>query len=102
MGENPYRDYPEQYKYADRDFQNHDRVGFVGPPDEEWQPGLMPPPEKHKLYGKHGRICIGISEDIRCYPDDPDDRMYWVRFDEDRIDGPRQVSAEWLVKLREL
>jgi hypothetical protein len=94
---NPYREHAEQYLYADRDFRVHDRVVFIGPPDEEYQPGMMPPPAQHKLYGKHGAIVVGISESIHCYPDDPDDNKYWVRFDDDEK-GPRQVSASWLVK----
>ena len=94
---NPYREHAEQYLYADRDFRVHDRVVFVGPPDEEFQPGMMPMPKEHKLYHRHGTICVGISESIRCYPDDPNDDKHWVRFDGDEK-GPRQVAATWLVK----
>lgn len=94
---NPYRDHAEQYLYADRDFRVHDRVVFVGPPDEEFQPGMMPAPKEHKLYLRHGFISVGISESIRCYPDDPRDNKYWVRF-EGESKGPRQIAATWIVK----
>jgi len=40
----------EQYRFADRDFRNGDRVVFVGPPDDEFQPGMMPEPSKHLLW----------------------------------------------------
>jgi hypothetical protein len=35
---NPCRQTSDQYRWADRNFQNGDRVVFVGPPDEEFQP----------------------------------------------------------------
>lgn len=92
-----YREYPEQYLYADRDFKNGDRVVFVGPPDDEYQPAMICPPESHKLLHKRGQIRIGRSEDIRVYPDDPANNMLWVKFDDDRH-PLRQVAATWLVK----
>jgi hypothetical protein len=83
--------------WADRDFHNGDRVVFVGPPDEEFQPGMMPNPSSHKLYQCTGQIRIGVSEDILVYPDEPDADMYWVRFDDD-TQPIRQVKGTWLVK----
>jgi hypothetical protein len=94
---NPYREHSEQYRFADRNFQNGDRVVFVGPPDEEFQPGMIPDPSKHLLYHCTGQIRIGISEDILVYPDEPDADMYWVKFDDD-TQPIRQVKGTWLVK----
>jgi hypothetical protein len=98
MMSNPYRETSEQYRWADRDFKNGDRVVFVGPPDEEFQPGMMPKPSVHKLYHCSGQIRIGVSEDILVYPDEPDADMYWVRFDDD-TQPIRQVKGTWLVKV---
>ena len=94
---NSYREHSEQYRFADRDFRNGDRVVFVGPPDEEYQPGMVTDPEKHLLYHCTGQIRIGISEDILVYPDEPDADMYWVKFDDD-TQPIRQVKGTWLVK----
>jgi hypothetical protein len=76
-------------------FKNHDIVYFVGPPKDMMVP-MMSDVSEHKLYKKRGRIAIGISEDIRCYPDEPNDTMYWVRFEDDSIDL-RQVDGNWLL-----
>ena len=46
---NPFRQHSEQYKWANRDFANGDWVVFVGPPDEDFQPGMMADPAKHAL-----------------------------------------------------
>jgi hypothetical protein len=94
---NPYRETSEQYRWADRDFKNGDRVVFVGPPDEEFQPGMIPDPADHKLYQCTGRISIGRSEDILVFPDEPDAGIYWVRFDDD-TQPIRQIKGTWLVK----
>ncbi len=47
------------------------------------------------LKGKTGTIVYGISEDIFCYPDNPEMDMVWVAFDEDRL-PMRQVSLAFL------
>jgi len=47
------------------------------------------------LRGKSGTIVYGISEDIFCYPDNPEMDMVWVAFDEDRL-TMRQVSLAFL------
>lgn len=47
------------------------------------------------LRGKSGTIVYGISEDIFCYPDNPEMDMVWVAFDEDRL-PMRQVSLAFL------
>jgi hypothetical protein len=94
---NPYRENSEQYLYADRNFRNGDRVVFVGPPDEEFQPGMIADPSKHALYHCTGQIRIGVSEDILVYPDEPDADMYWVKFDDD-TQPIRQVKGSWLAK----
>lgn len=93
---NPFRQHSEQYKWANRDFTNGDHVVFVGPPDEEFQPGMMVDPDKHALYGKQGQIRVGISEDIRVYPDSGPD-MLWVAFEGDKV-PLRQVARTWLVR----
>ncbi len=93
---NPYRQHSEQYKWANRDFRNGDRVVFVGPPDEEYQPGMIGSPDKHALYAKQGQIRVGVSEDIRVYPDSGPD-MLWVAFEGDRV-PLRQVTRSWLVR----
>jgi hypothetical protein len=72
---NPYRQTSEQYLYTNRNFRNGDRVVFVGPPDEEFQPGMIADPSKHALYLCTGQIRIGISENILVYPDEPDADM---------------------------
>ena len=92
-----YRSHPEQYHWADRDFRKGDRVVFVGPPDDQYQAALMPPPSEHKLLGKIGTVIMGPSEDIRCYPDDPNSDMIWIRFDNDKHPF-RQVSCAWIVR----
>lgn len=94
---NPYRQTSDQYRWADRNFQNGDWVVFVGPPDEEFQPGLITDPAKHSLYHCTGQIRIGVSEDIIVFPDEPDADMYWVKFDDDTL-PIRQVKGSWLVK----
>jgi len=94
---NPYRQTSEQYRWADRNFKNGDRVVFVGPPDEEFQPGMIADPSKHSLYHCTGQIRIGVSESILVYPDEPDADMYWVKFDDD-TQPIRQVKGSWLVK----
>jgi hypothetical protein len=68
------------------------RVVFAGPSD-----GAAPlfDPSGHKLVGKPGIIVYGISEDIFCYPDDPNSDMVWVAFEGDRLPR-RQVAAAWL------
>jgi len=92
-----YRDHPEEYHWANRDFSNHDRVVFVGPPDDQLQPGMISSKGNHKLIGKVGTVVIGPSEDIRCYPDDPASDALWIRFDGDKHPF-RQVSRDWLVR----
>lgn len=47
------------------------------------------------LKGKAGTIVYGVSEDIFCYPDNPEMDMVWVAFDEDRL-PMRQVSLAFL------
>ena len=96
---NPFRQHSEQYKWANRDFVNGDLVIFVGPPDEEFQSGMIVDPRKHALYGKQGQIRVGVSEDIRVYPDTGPD-MLWVAFEGDRI-PMRQVARSWLVRLED-
>jgi len=98
---NPYREHSEQYAYCDRNFKNGDRVVFVGPPDAEFQPGMIPDPQDHALYHRKGQIRIGISEDILVYPDEPGADMYWVKFEDDVI-PLRQIKGTWLVKLQQL
>ena len=96
-----YRDYDEQYKYADRNFRMHDIVVFVGPPPDSEQFMMISNPMRHKLYLKKGRVARWISEDIYCYPDEPKDsdlaRMIWVKFEDDDKEV-RQVDKDWLVK----
>ncbi len=92
-----YRTHPQEYQYASRDFVNGDRVVFVGPPDEQHQPTMIAPPEKHKLLGRQGTVMIGPSEDIRCFPDDPESDLIWIRFDGDKHPF-RQVSRAWVVR----
>jgi hypothetical protein len=68
------------------------RVRFIGPP------GIAPltaEPAKHLLTDCIGRIVMGPSEDIWCYPDSPEMDMVWVAFVDD-IKPIRQVSAAWL------
>jgi len=96
-----YRDYDEQYRYADRDFKINDRVVFVGPPPDEDQSFMISDASDHKLYKKTGRIAYGPTESLRCYPDEPPEsqlgRMVWVIFDEDN-QPIRQVDRGWLVR----
>ena len=92
-----YRAHPEQYRWVDRDFRKGDRVVFVGPPDDQYQAAMISSPAEHKLFGRIGTVMMGPSEDIRCYPDDPDSDLIWVRFDNDRH-PLRQVSSAWLVR----
>jgi len=68
------------------------RVVFHGPAD-----GIAPlfDASNHKLIGCCGTIVYGISEDIRCYPDDPTSDMVWVAFEGDSMPR-RQVSAAWI------
>ena len=40
---------------------------------------------------------MGLSEDIRCHPDDPESDAIWIRFDDDKH-PLRQVSCAWLVR----
>ena len=80
-------------------FKNHDIVYFVGPHAGTIAP-VTSTMKNHKLYKRRGRIAIGISEDIRCYPDDPNDNMYWVRFEDDHI-PLRQVQGDWLIQEKE-
>ncbi len=47
------------------------------------------------LKGKTDTIVYGVSEDIFCYPDNPEMDMVWVAFDEDRL-PMRQVSLAFL------
>jgi hypothetical protein len=92
-----YRSHPEQYRWAARDFRKGDRVVFVGPPDEQLQPAVISQPAEHKLLGKIGTVMMGLSEDIRCHPDDPESDAIWIRFDDDKH-PLRQVSCAWLVR----
>ena len=94
---NPYRENPEQYLWVDLNFQNGDGVVFVGPPDDEFQPGMICDPDRHILYHLQGQIRVGISEDILVYPDEPDAEMYWVKFPDD-TQPLRQIKGTWLVK----
>lgn len=67
-------------------------VRFVGPT------GLSPvtaKPSKHLLTDCVGQIVMGPSEDVWCYPDDPDLDLVWVAFTDDTR-PLRQVSAAWL------
>ncbi len=68
------------------------RVEFVGPREELDTLGAM---SGSALLGKQGTIVYGISEDIFCYPDNPEMDLVWVAFDEDRMPR-RQVSLAWL------
>lgn len=97
---NPYRKHSEQYLFADRNFQNGDQVVFVGPPDDEFQPGMLCDPSRHALYHLLGQIRIGISEEILVYPDEPDVDMYWVKFPDD-TQPLRQVKGSWLIKVQD-
>ncbi len=92
-----YRSHPEQYRWAARDFRKGERVVFVGPPDDQYQPAVISSPTKHKLLGNIGTVMMGPSEDIRCYPDESDSDVIWVRFDNDKH-PLRQVSSAWLVR----
>ncbi len=68
------------------------RVRFVGPS------GLAPltaSPSDHLLTDCVGQIIMGPSEDIWCYPDNPELDLVWVAFADD-IHPIRQVSAAWL------
>ena len=94
---NPFRAHPEQYQFADRNFRNGDWVIFVGPPDDEFQPGMISDPGQHALYHRRGQVRVGPSEDIRVFPDDKASNMYWVKVDGDKH-PLRQVVASWLVK----
>lgn len=55
---------------------------------------------RHKLLGQIGTVVYGISEDVWCYPDNPELDLVWVTFECDRLQR-RQVSAAWLEKLSE-
>ena len=68
------------------------KVRFVGP---EGTAPLTAPPPTHLLMDCIGRIVMGPSEDIWCYPDSPEMDMVWVAFVDD-IKPVRQVSAAWL------
>lgn len=68
------------------------RVRFIGPD------GIAPltqEPSKHLLTDCIGKIVMGPSEDIWCYPDDETLDMVWVIFADDTR-PIRQVSAAWL------
>jgi hypothetical protein len=69
------------------------RVVFSGPPPGEIT--LMFNRESHHLMGQVGTIVYGISEDVWCYPDDPQRDSVWVAFDGDRLER-RQVAIAWL------
>jgi hypothetical protein len=58
---------------------------------------VLSAPAEHKLLGKIGTVMMGPSEDIRCYPDDSDSDVIWIRFDNDKH-PLRQVSCGWLVR----
>jgi hypothetical protein len=94
-----YRSHPEQYRWANRNFRKGDRVVFVGPPNDQYQPAVISPPADHKLLGKFGTAMMGPSEDIRCYPDDPDSDIIWIRFDDDKH-PLRQVSCALVLACR--
>ncbi len=67
-------------------------VRFVGPS------GIAPltaEPSSHLLTDCIGKIVMGPSEDIWCYPDSPELDMVWVVFTDDTR-PIRQVSAAWL------
>lgn len=56
---------------------------------------LTAEPSKHLLTDCIGQIVMGPSEDIWCYPDNPELDMVWVAFADDTR-PIRQVSAAWL------
>ncbi len=68
------------------------RVKFIGP---NGTAPLTAGPSEHLLTDCPGRIVMGPSEDIWCYPDDPDLDLVWVAFIDDTR-PLRQVSAAWL------
>ncbi len=67
-------------------------VKFAGP---EGISPLTAGPSEHLLTDCPGRIVMGPSEDIWCYPDDPELDLVWVAFTDDTR-PLRQVSAAWL------
>jgi hypothetical protein len=71
------------------------KVRFIGP---KGVAPLSAEPSKHLLTDCVGRIVMGPSEDIWCYPDNPELDMVWVAFTDD-IRPIRQVSAAWLEAL---
>jgi len=71
------------------------RVVFSGPPPGEIVP--MFNRDGHHLMGRVGTIVYGISEDVWCYPDDPQRDSVWVAFDGDKLER-RQVAIAWLVE----
>lgn len=71
------------------------KVRFTGP---KGVAPLSAEPSKHLLTDCVGQIVMGPSEDIWCYPDNPELDMVWVAFTDD-IRPIRQVSAAWLETL---
>ena len=67
-------------------------VEFTGP-----QEGVatLGPDVGSAFKGKVGQIVYGISEDIFCYPDNPELDLVWVAFPGDKHPR-RQVSLAWL------
>jgi len=68
------------------------KVRFAGP---DGVAPLTAEPSKHLLTDRVGQIVMEPSEDIWCYPGDPNLDMVWVTFTDD-IKPNRQVSAAWL------
>lgn len=72
-----------------------EKVRFSGP---KGAAPLAAEPSQHLLTDCVGQIVMGPSEDIWCYPDNPELDMVWVAFADD-IRPIRQVSAAWLESL---
>jgi hypothetical protein len=100
-----YRDYEDQFSFADRNFRIGDRVVFVGPPADHEQPSMISRASEHVLYRRSGRIAYGPSESLRCYPEESVNsdlgRMVWVEFEGDTR-PIRQVDALWLLKAKDV
>ena len=68
------------------------KVRFIGPGSPA---PLTAGPSQHLLTDCVGQIVMGPSEDVWCYPDDPNLDLVWVAFVDDTR-PLRQVSAAWL------